>query len=167
MNNTAAKQTLSPRGKQNFTGITKLAARGAANSAASKSTQERTSTDVVETMASLFEPDILLAAQYFDTFRRKTLIEPEKRLLVAILEDAINCFYDNVSAESGRRKKLFDDAQEWVMQERGDWIFSFRNVCELLGLSAEYLRGGLMRWKEKSLARGYDLKGWQRINMAI
>lgn len=118
-------------------------------------------------MASLFEPDILAAAQYFDTFRRKTLIEPEKRLLVAILEDAINCFYDNVSADSGRRKKLFDDAQEWVMQERGDWIFSFRNVCELLGLSAEYLRGGLMRWKEKSLVQGYDLNGWQRINMAI
>lgn len=165
MNNTAAKRMYSPGGKQTFTGIKKFGARPPAKSDAFKATPERSRMDVVDTMASLFEPDILAAAQYFDTYRRKTLIEPEKRLLAAILEDAIDCFYDNVSAESGRRKKLFDDAEEWLLEERVDWIFSFRNVCDLLGLSAEYLRSGLMRWKEKN--RAQDLDGWHRINMAV
>jgi len=49
-----------------------------------------------EKIASLFQPDTLLSAQYFDTLRRKTLLEPEKRLMLAILEDAINCFQDNL-----------------------------------------------------------------------
>lgn len=167
MNHTAAKRAFPRRGQQNFSGIKKFGAHSEPNSDAAKSTGERSHKDVVEAMASLFEPDILAAAQYFDNFRRKTLIEPEKRLLVAILEDAINCFYDNISAESGKRKKLFDDAEEWVLAEHADWIFSFRNVCELLGLSAEYLRGGLMRWKEKRLAQHYDLNSWHRTEVAV
>lgn len=167
MINTAAKRAFPGRRKQNFSGMEKFGARAEPYSDASKSTGERPHVDVVEKMASLFEPDILAAAQYFDNFRRKTLIEPEKRLLVAILEDAINCFHDNVSAESGKRKKLFDEAEEWVLEERTDWIFSFRNVCELLGLSAEYLRGGLVRWKEKRLAQHYDLNSWHPATMAV
>lgn len=167
MNNTAAKRALPRRRKQNFSGMEKFGAHAEPNSYASKSTGERPHIDVAEAMASLFEPDILAAAQYFDNFRRKTLIEPEKRLLVAILEDAINCFYDNVAAESGKRKKLFDDAEEWILEERTDWIFSFRNVCELLGLSAEYLRGGLMRWKEKRLAQHYELNSWHPTKVAV
>ena len=43
-------------------------------------------------IASLFQPDTLLSAQYFDNMRRRTLLEPEKRLMLAILEDAVNCF---------------------------------------------------------------------------
>jgi hypothetical protein len=45
-----------------------------------------------ERIGSLFQPDSLLVAQYFGTLRRETLFEPEKRLMLAILEDAINGF---------------------------------------------------------------------------
>ena len=34
---------------------------------------------------SLFEQDTLLSTQYFGNQRRKTLLEPEKRLMLAIL----------------------------------------------------------------------------------
>ena len=45
-----------------------------------------------EKLASLFQPDTLLPAQYFGTFRSKTRLEPEKSLLLAVLEDAVICF---------------------------------------------------------------------------
>ena len=113
---------------------------------------ERLNTEVIEKIASLFERDTLAAAEYFNNLRTRTLVEPEKKLMLAILEDAVTCFQENVRAQSGKEKRLFDEAEQWFLEGRGEWIFSFRNVCELLGLNPEYLRGGLMRWKQKSLA---------------
>jgi hypothetical protein len=122
--------------------------------------------DVVEKLVSLFEPDRLAQAQFFNIFRRKTIIAPERKLTLAILEDAINCFQGNVLVESGKRKKLFDDAQEWFLAEGSDWIFSFRNVCELLAIDPDYLRAGLMRWKKRQLAR-YDSSVCEGTRMAV
>lgn len=45
-----------------------------------------------EKLASLFQPDTLLSTQYFDNLRRNNLLEPEKRLMLALLEDAIHSF---------------------------------------------------------------------------
>jgi len=65
-----------------------------------------------ENIVSLFEPDMLVSAQYFENLRSKTLLEPEKRLMLAVLEDAINCFQHNVLAQSGKRKRLFEETKE-------------------------------------------------------
>ena len=43
-----------------------------------------------EKIISLFEPDMLLPALYLENFHRKTPVEPERRLMLAVLEDAIN-----------------------------------------------------------------------------
>lgn len=80
-------------------------------------------------------------------------MEPEKVLMLAVLQDAINCFQVNVVAHSGKRKKLFDEAEGWILEKDNDWIFSFASVCETLRVNPEYVRGGLQRWKEKKLAR--------------
>jgi hypothetical protein len=56
-------------------------------------------------LASLFEPDTLLYAEYFENLRRKTVLEPEKGLILAVLEDAIDRFQNNVTAQSERGKK--------------------------------------------------------------
>jgi hypothetical protein len=122
--------------------------------------------DVVQQVTSLFEPDVLSRAQYLDALRPKTLIDPEKKLMFAVLEDAIHCFQDNFLVESGNRKKLFEEAKAWFFQEGYDWIFSFRNVSELLGVDPEYLRGGLMRWRERQLAREVGRRFLEEIKMA-
>jgi hypothetical protein len=104
-------------------------------------------------IAFLFEPDTLLSAQSFENCRRKTLLEPEKSLMLGVLDDAVNCFQENLLAKSGRGRKLFDEAKEWILDEARDCIFSFENICEVLGFSSEYLRHGLVRWKEKKLSK--------------
>ncbi|HEU4341659.1 MAG TPA: hypothetical protein VFU31_08825 [Candidatus Binatia bacterium] len=121
---------------------------------------------IEERLASLFEPDSLLSAQYFENLRRKTVLEPEKRLIVAVLEDAINVFQNNLTAQSGRGKKLFDEAEEWIWEQDGHWLFSFESVCEILGLNPAYVRRGLLRWKEKQLAQSRSSESWEKRRMA-
>jgi hypothetical protein len=118
-----------------------------------------------EKIASLFQPDTVAVAQYFDNQRRRTLFEPEKRLTWAILDDAIRTFQDNASAQDRRGKRLFQEAEEWITVTGRDWIFSFENVCETLGLNPEYVRQGLARWKEKNASRSHR-NGWQHQKLA-
>jgi len=119
-----------------------------------------------EKIASLFQPDTLLSAQYFDTLRRKTLLEPEKRLMLAVLDDAINCYRDNLFSQRGKNKRLFAEAEEWIATPGGDWIFSFDNVCESLGFNPEYLRRGLLRWKETNRQRQSSSGTWDEKRLA-
>jgi hypothetical protein len=54
-------------------------------------------------VTSFFHPDTVLSAQFFDDRRSITLLEPEKRLMLAILEDAIDCFA--IIAQQSREKR--------------------------------------------------------------
>jgi hypothetical protein len=86
-----------------------------------------------------------LSAEYFEALRRKTIVEPEKRLMLAILEDAVDCFQHNVFTKSVKGRRLFQEAEKWVVEVDGDWVFSFENVCETLELNPAYVRRGLLR----------------------
>jgi len=81
--------------------------------------------------------------QYFDTFRRSEYLEPEKALLLAILEDAIHCYRKFASARNRADRQQFREAEEWLMGGGDGWVFAFDHVCELLALDPEYVRRGL------------------------
>jgi hypothetical protein len=119
-----------------------------------------------EKLASLFQPDTLLSAQYFDTLRRKTGLEPEKRLLLALLEDAIMNFQDNRFSQNSKHRRLFEEAEQWITTPGGDWMFSFDNVCEALGFNPEYVRRGLLRWKENHRQTQSPSDAWDEKRLA-
>ncbi len=106
-----------------------------------------------ERASSLFQPDTLLPNQYFDTFRRKSHLDPEKRLVLAVLEDAITCFQKTILAKDEKGKGLFRETEEWLMEEDIHWLFSFNNICDVMGFSPDYVRHGLLRWKESKLTK--------------
>lgn len=87
--------------------------------------------------------DSSVAAQYLDTFRRSEPLEPEKALLVAILEDAIDTYRKYRGARDRLGKDQFREAEEWLIGGGDDWIFAFDSVCELLDLDPSYIRRGL------------------------
>jgi hypothetical protein len=105
-----------------------------------------------ERLTSLFQPDTLIPDQFLQTFRRLTHLQPEKRLMLAVLEDGVACFQKYLHARDGRGKRIFRETEEWVTAEPSDAPFSFINVCETLGFNADYLRRGLMNWKAAQLA---------------
>jgi hypothetical protein len=83
--------------------------------------------------------------QFFATRRARG--EGERRLMVALLEDAVGCYQRYANARSRRGRRLFHEAERWIMDEHARGALSFRVVCELLGLPADHLRRGLRRWR--------------------
>src|SRR5690242_11072916 len=111
--------------------------------------QEKETLD--EKLPGLFEPDTLLPIQYFEAMRRKHLLEGEKRLVLSVLEDAVECFMKCIDSTTNKGQRLFRDAEEWINLEDKRWVFSFDNVCDMLDVNPDYMRAGLRRWKERKL----------------
>jgi len=107
-----------------------------------------------EKIVALFQPDTLLPTQYYETLHNKASLLPEKRLMLAILGDTIGCFKNSRFAQGRRQATLLRDADSWILGENNDWLFSFDNVCETLGIEPAYLRQKLLRWKKEQLNVG-------------
>jgi len=101
----------------------------------------------------LIEPEILLPSQFFDHFRSNSILEGERRLMLAVLEDAVSCFQKYAGATRPRARRLFQEAEEWFLDEEGNWVFSFESICAVLGINAEYFRKNLERWKQELLSQ--------------
>ena len=82
---------------------------------------------------------------------KKDIREREERLMLAVLESAVEDFQKYVLARNPRGKKLFQEAEEWFLEKDSDELFSFENICETLQLQPDYIRQGLMVWKEAKL----------------
>ena len=101
-----------------------------------------------DTFSHLLQPDTLLPSQYFAALRRKGCHEPERRLAIAVLQDAVDCFQKHLCSHDRKARQLYLDAEEWICSDDRSWPFSFENICDLLQINAEYLRRGLIAWKE-------------------
>ena len=74
-------------------------------------------------------------------------VTPERRLLIAILADAVDCYQKNLGARSARGRRLCRDAEQWMLSDDQAWVFSFRNICDALGVDAEAMRARARAWK--------------------
>jgi len=103
-----------------------------------------------ERIGSLFQPDTLLGEDYASNFRRKFPLEPERTLLLSILEDGVRCYQENLFAQGGKRRTLFEEARDWLFSDDADWFCSFVSICLLLNLSPNYIRRGLREWEAQA-----------------
>ncbi len=87
----------------------------------------------------LFEPDVLAAEEYRGTQRGRVLYA-ELELLAAVLEQGIGDYRRYVSARDTKGRALFLDAEAWLAGDDQDWVFSFTNCCDFLGVAPNYLR---------------------------
>lgn len=99
--------------------------------------------------SGVFQPDLLLPLQFFTALRGRSQGDGQRRLMIAVLEDAIECFQKYAYAKDNRSRQLGSEAEEWFLTDDPNWLFSFVNVCETLGINPEFLRQGLLAWKEK------------------
>ena len=105
--------------------------------------------DVAGGSSPPFEPDTLLPAQFYREARGEVESTPERRLIIAILGDAFECY--RKWAKRGASRPEFIDAERWILQKDWEWPFSFNNVCSFLDLDPAYVRKGAVRWKEQAL----------------
>ena len=82
---------------------------------------------------------------------KKTLREGEEKLMLAVLENAVEYFQKYVLARNPSGKQLFQEAEEWFLDKDNEALYSFESICETLGLHPDHIRKGLMAWKEAKL----------------
>ena len=79
---------------------------------------------------------------------KKSLREGEERLMLAVLENAVEHFQKYVLARKPSGKQLFREAEEWFLDKDSESLYSFENICDTLGFYPDHIRKGLMAWKE-------------------
>jgi hypothetical protein len=104
-----------------------------------------------ETVANLFGPAVILPAQFTEQMGAKQSDRGEKRLMLAVLEEAVATYQRNVDAKTRHGQRVFREAEEWIRTTNSAWPFAFENICHALEIEPEFLRGGLEAWKEKQL----------------
>ncbi len=92
-------------------------------------------------LAHPLEPDVALPARLFA--RRVALPESERRLRLAILEDALRYCRDYADTTDRRARAFRDDAVEWLASRDRSEPFSFENICDALALDASAIRRSL------------------------
>ncbi len=82
-------------------------------------------------------PDVVLPDQYFAGDTLGLPDSPEKRLMFAVLLDAI-------SQLRRRESTRAVEAEFWIRDEADEGVFSFANVCGVLGFEPRSLAEGLL-----------------------
>ena len=102
--------------------------------------------DVTNTMPSaaqaseIFAAEIILPVQFFAP-RRTEL--PEKRLMLAVLQDAALTLRRQAGAPGAKAQRAVREIEQWMEARNRDWPFSFENLCSALNFDPSVMRRGL------------------------
>jgi len=102
-----------------------------------------------DNIVRLFEPDLITPDQHRDRVRAEKTDQPEIRLMLAVMEDAVATYQRYAVEPTRRNQKLFEDAEQWINSTDTSWPYSFENVCTALRFEPETLRRGLQTWREE------------------
>ena len=92
------------------------------------------------------EFDPVMPAQWYADAGRAAAMQPEKRLMFAVLSDAVDIVMTASATTNIRRRMLFHETAAWIRSDDREWPYSFVNLCDSLGFDAERLRVGLARF---------------------
>jgi hypothetical protein len=93
-------------------------------------------------LPNLPPPEVILPSQFFDA--TKADLSPMQRLLLAVLEDGVECAMK--LGGSRRVMRLRREAQHWIFEPTAVAPLTFEEVCGTLNIDPDYLRAGLSRW---------------------
>ena len=85
---------------------------------------------------ALYEFETVLPPQFHNR-QRLCSLQPEKRLMVAVMEDAVLTVLRGVSAAS--------ETSAWFEDDDFTWPYSFANLCDALALDRHAVRAALRR----------------------
>jgi hypothetical protein len=66
--------------------------------------------------------------------------QAERRLLVAILHDAVHIYRTARLTGRGHYRRHVQEVAEWIASRDRTWVFSFERICEALQIDADHLR---------------------------
>jgi len=95
-------------------------------------------------LPTIFQGIGILPAQYGEMRRKQLPSQGERKLLFAVLEDAIRCYLKQRGAgRASRNDPDFLETAGWLSSDDDQGPFAFVNICEALGIDADSLRSGI------------------------
>lgn len=92
--------------------------------------------------------DVVLPAQFFSALVDPRG-EPERRLMAAVLEEAISAVLNGANASGEERRAVAREAEHWFESDSRAWPFAFCTLCDVLGLDAERVRQVIASWRDR------------------
>jgi len=90
-------------------------------------------------------PDCILPMQYFDQVQKRFSAVAEGRLLLAVLQDAINCYLEDVNCTGRHARARFREVNDWFNARNCHDLFAFESICEVFGIDPPSVRRALRR----------------------
>lgn len=91
-----------------------------------------------EVLRVLSRPDRVLPWHDLGSMPRKR--GPEELLMIAVLNDALECLEKHRFATDGTKRRIFRHARRWFLDRDTEWPYSFERICDALDLDANRLR---------------------------
>lgn len=114
---------------------------------------------------TLLGPDTLISEKYFKVYRLAKPAEAEKKLMFAVLVEALQTYQKFAFSRSARGQALFHEAEAWFWKDEPDVVFSFSSICEVFGLNPPFVRKGLLQWVANREWRGPPRKIQLRVRV--
>ena len=113
--------------------------------------------------AKMVSVDPIVAESLFGSSSRNGPAGAERELMLAVLSDAIECYWKYQNARNSSGIRLYQDAKSWIFADNETLSFSFRNVCNTLQLEPSYIRRGILAaGRAGSAAVSLDSEGVQQ-----
>jgi hypothetical protein len=100
----------------------------------------------------LSQAGAVLPVQFHNARVDKATAEPLRRLMVAILVDAIRCFQTKLALRQPARRQEFAEVRSWIFSDVDNGCFSFRAICDALGIDPKAIRKRIAEWEEMRCA---------------
>jgi len=109
-------------------------------------------TDHRDVCASHYElrPQLIRLGQLRGKRRRYAQTEPLRRLMAALLCEAVNRFQRNLSQTSLYKGSEFVEAEFWLFEDESEALFSFSNVY-FFSLDPQHIRRRLCDWRRSQV----------------
>ena len=94
----------------------------------------------------------IIPSQYNDLVRRRLAgFEGERRLLWAVLQDAIDNYLANMRCATTKQRDEFEEVCGWFRppQDQPGNLFSFKTICDLLEIDARLMLKGIESIRER------------------
>jgi hypothetical protein len=103
----------------------------------------RLTPEMEDKLPAVFEPNTLLPQQYFTQLQRSSAWTGEKRLMAAILEDAVAVSSKRETPKTSKARHVLRETMRWIRSNDRTWTFSFLRICETLDLEPTAIRRGI------------------------
>jgi hypothetical protein len=101
----------------------------------------------MDALERIINDDVIARSEFFDSRKRQADNLPLRRLMLAVLRDALDCLSSGESnAASVAQRKAAREAAQWISDTGDEHLFSFGCVCETLGMHPGALRDSLRNW---------------------